>query len=221
MDYLIHKLLEKREVECLRQRLNTNKEDWEDGRKTAGSQAALVKSNLQLNKSSLSAVEHSEFVTEKIIRDPLVKSFCLPRKVHGVIFSKTKSSQGYGMHVDNAYMPTGRSDISFTLFINAKGAYGGGELCIQTNHDIQNIKLDEGEAIFYPSTSLHAVNKVLSGERLACVGWIQSYISSNEERNILFGLDAGAKGLLAKYGKTPEIDLIFQSYNNLLRRLGD
>ena len=87
--------------------------------------------------------------------------------------------------------------------------------------DTKQIKLSQGEIIIYPSTSLHSVAKVNSGKRIVCVGWIQSYIKNNDDRNSLFGLDAGARKLLADHGRSAELDLIFQSYSNLLRRLGD
>ncbi len=221
MECLVHRLFNESEVSSLKKQLLSNKDDWEDGKKTAGPYAEKGKNNLQLNKNSSLSIECSHKVAKQIASDPLVKSFCIPRKIHGVMFSKSLLSQGYAMHVDNAYMKTGRSDISFTLFLSSKNSYDGGELCIQTTQEIEEIKLSEGEAVFYPSTSLHAVKEVTKGERLVCVGWIQSYISSNEDRNILFGLEAGAKGLLAKHGQSPQLDLIFQAYNNFLRRLGD
>ena len=68
--------------------------------------------------------------------------------------------------------------------------------------------------------SLHSVEEILSGERIVCVGWIESYVKSIEKREYLFDLDAGAKGLLAKHGRSDELDLIFKSYSNLLRLLG-
>ena len=221
MDYLIHQLLTKDQVKVIRNNLLTNQSDWEDGRKTAGQQAAKVKNNLQLNKESSTAIRCSEEIQNQIIANELIKSFCLPKKIHGVMFSKSVNSHGYGMHVDNAFMGSGRSDISFTIFLSEKDSYNGGELCIQTIQENKEIKLSPGEGIFYPSTSLHSVNKVLEGERLACVGWIESYVSSNEDREILFGLHAGAKGILAEKGHSPQLDLIFQAYNNLLRRLGN
>ena len=84
----------------------------------------------------------------------------------------------------------------------------------------ENFKLNAGEIILYPSSYLHAVNEVENGERLVCVGWIESYVRSTEEREYLFDLDAGARGLLAKHGRSDELDLIFKSYANLLRILG-
>ena len=80
--------------------------------------------------------------------------------------------------------------------------------------------------LWYISLILFLLNLFLQclitdGERLVCVGWIESYVKSTEEREYLFDLDAGARGILAKYGRSDEIDLIFKSYSNLLRTLGN
>ena len=71
----------------------------------------------------------------------------------------------------------------------------------------------------YPSSSLHRVQPVSRGTRYACVGWIESYVQADEDRSLLFNLDAGARGLLARYGRSDELDLVFQSYTNAVRRL--
>ena len=176
---------------------------------------------MQLNIDSQLAIKSSKNIIELIKQDQLLKSYCLPKQIHGVMFSKSSHGDGYGSHVDNAYMNSGRSDLSFTLFLSDPNEYTGGELCIQTMQDEQKIKLKAGQIVIYPSTSLHSVNTVKQGIRFVCIGWIQSYIASNEDRSILFGLDAGARGLLAKHGQSEQLDLVFQSYNNLLRRLGD
>ena len=84
----------------------------------------------------------------------------------------------------------------------------------------EQFKLNAGEIIIYPSTYLHSVKEVKNGERLVCVGWIESYVKSIEEREYLFDLDAAAKSLLAKQGRSDELDLIFKSYSNMLRLLG-
>ena len=221
MDYLTHTLFDESKAKRIVEKLRINKTYWQEGKETAGSHAAKVKKNLQLKRESAVAIELSEHIVDLITKDQLLKSFCLPRRVHGVMFSSASAGDGYGAHVDNAYMNSGRSDLSFTIFLSDPNQYQGGELCIQTIQGDQRIKLNAGEIVVYPSTSLHSVKTVLEGERLVCVGWIQSYVANNEDRNMLFGLDAGARGLLAKYGQCNELDLIFQSYNNFLRRLGD
>tara|TARA_Y100001968_G_scaffold261598_1_gene249510 strand:+ start:270 stop:935 length:666 start_codon:yes stop_codon:yes gene_type:complete len=221
MEYLTHSLIEQSEALQIVKKLKGEKAAWQDGKKTAGSHAAKLKSNFQLDKNSNLSVEFRDTIVDKIVSNPLLKSFTLPKLIHGVMFSQSLSGDGYGTHIDNPYMPSGRSDLSFTLFLNPPEDYKGGELCIQTIRKTKKIKLSAGEMIIYPSTQLHSVAEVKDGERYACVGWIQSYVQNNEDRNFLFGLDAGAKGLLAKHGRSDELDLIFQSYSNLLRRLGD
>ena len=135
----------------------------------------------------------------------------------------TKSSKGmkYGRHIDNAYMSSGRADLSFTIFLTKKNLYEGGELLIENLTSENKFKLNSGEILIYPSTYLHSVQEVLNGERIVCVGWIESYIKSIEEREYLFDLDAGARSLLAKHGRSDDLDLIFKSYSNLLRVMGD
>ena len=127
----------------------------------------------------------------------------------------------YGRHIDNAFMSSGRSDLSFTMFLSEKDKYTGGALSIESINSEEKFKLNSGEIIIYPSTYLHSVEEVLSGERLVFIGWIESYVKSIEEREYLFDLDAGARSLLAKHGRSDELDLIFKSYSNLLRILGD
>ena len=221
MEYLTHSLINKTEALKIVKRLKDEKSAWQDGKKTAGSHAAHIKQNFQLDKHSKISTEMNDLIIDKIISNPLLKSFTLPSSIHGVMFTKSLSGDGYGTHIDNPYMPSGRSDLSFTLFLNDIKDYQGGELCIQTINKTEKIKLSAGKMIVYPSTQIHSVAEVKNGARYVCVGWIQSYVQNNEDRNFLFGLDAGAKGLLAKHGRSDELDLIFQSYSNLLRRLGD
>ena len=221
MEYLTHSLIEKSEAFEIVAKLKAQKSSWQDGKKTAGSHAAKIKQNFQLDKKSKLSEEIQDLIVYKIISNPLLKSFTLPNQIHGVMLTKSLAGDGYGIHIDNPYMPSGRSDLSFTLFLNEPKEYQGGELCIQTINKTEKIKLPAGEIIIYPSTQLHSVEEVKNGERYVCVGWIQSYVQNNEDRNFLFGLDAGAKGLLSKHGRSEELDLIFQAYSNLLRRLGD
>ena len=117
-------------------------------------------------------------------------------------------------------MSSGRSDLSFTIFLSEKNQYEGGELLIENLNAENEFKLNIGEILIYPSTYLHSVQEVKNGERMVCVGWIESYVKSIEEREYLFDLDAGAKSLLAKHGRSDELDLIFKSYSNLLRVMG-
>ena len=221
MNYLTHQLLNSEELEVLRKKLAKEEFSWEDGKQTAGKHAAKVKNNLQLRRDSDLSIKYSGLITKKILSNELIKSFALPKKIHGTIFSKSKSGMNYGRHIDIPYMSSGRADLSFTIFLNYKDHYEGGELSIESFNSEEKFKLNAGEIIIYPSTYLHSVEEVIDGERLVFLGWIESYVKSIEEREYLFDLDAAARSLLAKYGRSNEVDLIFKSYSNLLRRLGN
>jgi len=220
MNYLTSQLLIKEEIEIIIKDLKKDSKSWEDGKKTAGSHASKVKKNMQLNRDSEASKKCSQLIIKKIQTNPLLKSFALPKTIHGIMFTKSLKNMKYGRHIDNPFMSTGRSDLSFTISLTDKSSYEGGELIIEELNDEKEFKLNAGEIVIYPSTHLHSVKEVEEGERLVCVGWIESYVKSIEEREYLFDLDAGAKGLLAKNGRSDELDLIFKSYSNLLRLLG-
>ena len=221
MNYLTTSLLDNNETKTMKRDLNISNKNWEDGKKTAGSHAAAVKNNLQLNRESDISQKYSAYIKKKMLSNPLIKSFSLAKRIHGIMFTKSSIGMKYGRHIDNAFMSTGRSDLSFTIFLNKKSDYAGGELIVEDINTENKFKYDEGEIIIYPSTYLHSVKEVESGERLVCVGWIESYVKSIEEREYLFDIDSGARGILAKSGRSDELDLIFKSYSNLLRILGN
>ena len=221
MNYLTYQLLNPEELKSLKITLDKEELPWEDGKKTAGNQAAKVKHNLQLNKKSDSSKHFAELISRKLLGNQLIKSFTLPKKIHGTMFTKSVKGMKYGRHIDNSFMSSGRADLSFTIFLNCKDSYEGGELLIENLNSEKRFKLNSGELLIYPSTYLHSVKEVTKGERFVCIGWIESYVKSIEEREYLFDLDAGAKGLLAKHGRSDELDLIFKSYSNLLRILGN
>ena len=221
MNYLTHQLLNAEEINLIKQELSEEILGWEDGKYTAGSHASKVKNNLQLNRKSDISEKLSLLIKKKILHDDLIKSFSLPKHIHGIMFTKSLKGMSYGRHIDNAYMSSGRADLSFTIFLSEKSQYQGGELLIENMTSESKFKLNKGEIIIYPSTYLHSVEEVLNGERIVCVGWIESYVKSIEEREYLFDLDAAARSLLAKHGRSDEVDLIFKSYSNLLRVISD
>ena len=51
MNYLTHQLLNAKEINLIKKELEEANQDWEDGKKTAGSYASIVKYNLQLKIS--------------------------------------------------------------------------------------------------------------------------------------------------------------------------
>ncbi len=220
MNHLRLQILDHATCERLLERLAVEAE-WHDGSLTAGAQAKGGKRNSQLNYESPLRKEIHELVERGMWNHPVVKGFCLPRKLHRFLITKTEREGGYDTHVDNAYMSSGRSDLSFTLSLTDEKSYGGGELEVDSISESIPIKLKQGEIVIYPSTSLHRVCTVTTGVRTVCVGWIESYVKAESDRICLFQLESGARAMLATHGRSDELDLIFLAYTNLLRRLGD
>ena len=219
MDYLVTSLLDSKSLQYVHSRLINNTVDWRDGRITTGNHATDLKSNEQLYPSSPTAKDCESLIHKLILSNRLVKSYALIRRVHGLMFTRTGCNGGYGWHVDNPFISSGRRDLSFTIFISSIGDYEGGSLSFQSSGRQESFKLEAGEMILYPSSMLHSVRPVTCGERLVCVGWIQSYVRSVEDRLLLFELEAAARGLLLNHGRSDELDLIFQVYSNAVRRL--
>ena len=117
MNYLIHQLLNAEEINLIKKELEEVNQDWEDGKNTAGSHATFVKNNLQLNRNSEVSKKYSQLVNKKILSNQLIKSFSLPKRIHGIMFTKSSKGMSYGRHIDNAYMSSGRADLSFTIFL--------------------------------------------------------------------------------------------------------
>lgn len=195
--------------------------DFVDGKLTAGWFAKQVKNNTQLSSKTESGQELRNITIKAIQRNKLFQAAVRPKIIRPMIFSCYSSGMYYGSHTDNAIMGGEkliRSDVSFTLFLNSPSSYKGGELVIDTSLGEQAFKLEAGSMIVYPSTTLHRVETVVEGKRLAAVSWVQSLIREASEREILFDLDTAKQIMFQKYGKTPEFDLIGKTQANLLRK---
>jgi len=192
--------------------------DWRSGQDTPGWHTRAVKTNQQLDRSS---PLHHELLAELqplLSGHPLIQAAAFPRSIHSLLFSRCGPGEGYGRHVDNAWMAAGRSDLSFTVFLSSPSDYEGGSLTLETPGGSERYRLPAGHAVVYPSTQLHSVEPVLTGERLVLVGWIESRIREAEQRELLFELDTARRALFARTGKDEVFDLISRSYSNLLRR---
>ncbi|APD49040.1 Fe2+-dependent dioxygenase [Synechococcus sp. CS-602] len=202
-------------------RLLAPEADWRPGQDSAGWHARTVKHNRQLPRGSALHQSLLPLVHQALQGHPLLASAALPARIHSLRFCRSGPGEGYGRHVDNAYMAEGRSDLSFTLFLSEPDAYSDGELVLEFPHGEETFRLPAGDLIVYPSTLLHRVEPVSDGDRLVCVGWIQSRIRSAEQRELLFELDTARRLLFSQQGKGEAFDLISRSYSNLLRIWGD
>jgi len=197
--------------------------DWVDGRVTAGYQGAKVKSNTQLPETSPVARELGDLILAALERNPLFISAVLPARVYPPLFNRYTNGQHFGNHIDNAVrlLPDSglkiRTDVSATLFLSDPDEYEGGELLIEDVYGAQEVKLPAGDMIIYPSTSLHRVNPVTQGTRLASFFWVQSMIRDDAQRTLLFDLDSAIQRLNQNESDSPALVQLTGCYHNLLR----
>lgn len=189
---------------------------FDDGRLTAGRYAQQVKANAQATPSpELEAVQ--EKVRAALRAHPVFTSAARPHALTRLILSRYREGQTYGLHVDDALMQGVRTDLSFTLFLSDPDAYDGGALEIEDPLETRALRLPAGSLILYPSTTLHRVTPVTRGERLAVVGWVQSWVRAPDQREVLFDLDRALEQLHAQDGKSALLDTLTKTRSNLLR----
>jgi PKHD-type hydroxylase len=201
---------------------------WIDGNVTSGHQSALAKRNMQLPEDAPEAQQAGQVILEALGRSPLFIAAALPLKIFPPLFNSYEGGQAFGVHVDNAVRVqagTGfrvRSDLSITVFLEDPQSYDGGELTVETNFGVQRVKLPEGHAVLYPSSSLHRVEPVTRGRRTASFFWIQSMIRDDAARQTMFDLDSSIQALAVELGHdNAQVIRLTGVYHNLLRRWAD
>ena len=219
MQLLINDVLPPEDVAKVTDRLNALR--FVDGTATAGWHAKLVKNNQQVDRNQPDYAPLNKAVTEAIMRNGTFRMAARPRHITPLLFSRYRDGMEYGTHVDDPVMYNIRSDISFTLFLSDPASYDGGELVMETTGGEQAYKPKAGRMIIYPSTTLHRVTPVTKGERLAAVGWCQSYIREADRREILYDLDIARRGVFEKEKKSREFDLLSRCHSNLMRMWAD
>lgn len=198
--------------------------DWIDGRATAGHQSARAKDNMQLPEDSPAARQLGEIVLEALGQNALFISAALPARVFPPLFNRYQGGQSFGTHVDNAVRQiTGtphriRTDLSATLFLCEPHEYDGGELVIEDTFGTHDVKLPAGHMIIYPATSLHHVNNVTRGARIASFFWIQSMVRDDGHRTLLFDLDSAIRRINTDIPGHISAVQLTGVYHNLLRQ---
>ena len=202
--------------------------DWADGNATAGEQSRLVKKNRQLPETSPVARELGDRIIDALGRSPLFVSAALPLRTFPPLFNRYGEGEGFGTHIDNAIRPVRgthtrvRTDLSATLFLSGPDEYDGGELIIEGPFGGQSVKLNAGDMVLYPGSSLHQVTPVTRGERIASFFWIQSMVRSDADRALLFDLDQAIQEQARRSGQGDPLTVQLTGvYHHLIRRFAD
>jgi PKHD-type hydroxylase len=208
------------QVKSVRARLDAT--DWIDGRASVGTQGAQVKRNRQLAEGSALAVELGQIMSGALMANSLFFSSVLPLRILPPFFNSYAGGEHYGPHVDGAIRAQRsggalRADVSCTVFLSDPSGYDGGELAVIDTYGTHEVKLPAGDAIVYPSSSVHEVRPVTRGERVASFLWVQSMVRDDGRRAMLFELDTTIQALRGKHGDGPETVALTGHYHNLLR----
>lgn len=201
--------------------------EWIDGRVTAGHQSARAKDNEQIPENHPAARRVGELIVSALARNPLFRSAALPLHVFPPLFNRYSGGQSFGSHVDNAIRQISgtanqlRTDLSATLFLSEPAEYDGGELVIEDTFGVQSVRLEAGNMILYPASSLHHVRPVTRGARVSSFFWIQSMVRDDGERTLLFDLDLSIQRLAADSPDHASVLQLTGVYHNLLRRWAD
>lgn len=218
----IPQVLSKQEVTLLRQKLDSGV--WVDGTRTAGALAAEVKRNAQYATESPDYQMLSQRIKTALEQHPLFMSAALPQHLLSPMFNRYASGETYGNHIDSAIHRDSisgeriRTDISVTVFLSEPEDYAGGELIIEDTYGSHEVKLPAGDAIIYPATSLHRVEPVTAGVRVASFLWVRSLVKDAWQRSMLFELDMALLKLRQQIGNSDEVIALTGHYHNLLRQ---
>ncbi len=199
--------------------------NFREGATSAGSEAKRVKNNHEMFISDVEVQRLNNLVMGKLVQNPNYIAAAFAARIAAPYYAKYTAGMYYGNHIDDPVMgPPNqryRSDISITIFLNEPDTYDGGELVIQTTFGEQTVKLNAGDAVLYPSSSTHRVNEVTRGERLVAVTWLQSTIRDPAKREILYNLSQARETLIKSSPDSKELELLSNSYVNLLRMWTD
>ncbi len=197
---------------------------WVDGNVTSGHQSAGAKVNLQLPEDCAAARASGVLIATALEANPMFVAAALPAQIFPPLFNRYGVGMGFADHIDNAvrtHRASGlriRTDLSATLFLTDPADYDGGELVIEDTFGVHEVKLNCGDLILYPSSSLHRVTPVTRGERVSSFFWIQSLIRDDAQRTLLFDLDLSIRALSQALGsQAREAVSLTGTYHNLLR----
>jgi PKHD-type hydroxylase len=219
----IPSVLDRSELDVVRRMLTGA--PFVDGKLSAGLVARRIKHNQEVDRRAHELEQLNNLVMGKLVQHPVYRSAALPLRVAAPYYARYTPGMQYGDHVDDPVMGADgtlyRSDVSITVFISDPAGYDGGELVINTPFGEQQVKLPAGDAVMYPSSSLHRVAEVTRGERLVAVTWLQSLVRDPARRELLHELNSVRERMLANTPETEDAKLINKTYVNLVRMWGD
>lgn len=182
-----------------------------------------AKNNLHLHDQN--AYQRSaQILADALLANEDFRNFAFPKQLAPPLVTRYQPGMHYGLHPDAAIMHIGngvlRSDLSCTIFLNDPASYEGGALRVTLGDTELRFKGPVGSAIVYPSTTLHEVERVESGERVVGLTFIESQVMDTAKRELLYELNevAALEGNSMAYENFTRLQAVQQ---NLMRRWAD
>jgi PKHD-type hydroxylase len=199
---------------------------FEDGRATARGRAKDLKHNLQVAPSDPIARELAQRLRDRLLASDVFTQVAQPRRMLPLRFCKYVEGMRYGSHLDLPTMaaPGGgmlRTDVSLTVFLTPRASYDGGSLVFSSDFGERVIDGDAGDAVLYPSDTLHRVEEVTRGTRLVAISWIESLVRDTAQRRLLFELVENIRRLEAAHGASAETTALRRCHYSLVRLWSD
>ena len=182
--------------------------------------ANVTKDNLQADTRDAKYAESVQLLHGALVRSREFVDFAMPKRIAPPLLCRYEPGMKYGAHADAAIIQVSaarlRSDLSCTIFVGDPGSYEGGELAIVAGNQTVAFKGVAGEAIVYPSTLLHEVVPVRSGQRLVAITFIESFIADQHQRMQVYELNeiAALEGNTMRWENRVRLDVVRQ---NLMR----
>ena len=189
-----------------------------DGR--VSNPANVTKENLQADPRDAKYAESVQVLQAALARSREFVDFAMPKRIAPPLLCRYEPGMKYGAHADAAIIQVSavrlRSDLSCTIFVGDPASYEGGELAIVAGNQTVAFKGLPGEAIVYPSTLLHEVVPVRSGQRLVAITFIESFIADQHQRMQVHELNeiAALEGNTMRWENRVRLDVVRQ---NLMR----
>ncbi len=216
MFLVLENFLDPAEVQAVREIAQTAK--FVDGK--VSNPHNVTKNNAIGDVADPMARKAAQIALTALQRSEEVKNFVFPRRVALPTLCRYEVGMKYGAHIDVAFMAVGaqplRADVSCTMFVANPADYEGGELLIHLGTEITRIKGNAGSAVFYPSTHIHQVVPVTSGQRLVLITFIESQIPDEMQRDLLYTLNEvrALEGLKMDWHNRTQLQYVSE---NLLR----
>jgi PKHD-type hydroxylase len=198
-----------------------------DGAASAGPSARAVKRNREAPWDAPALEPRRKQIGRALVEHRTIAQWALPRRVTPVLFNRYDVGMEYGDHVDNALGIAGgtvvRTDLAVTIFLSDPASYDGGELVIESDDPggARRLKLGAGDAVIYEASTLHRVEPVTRGTRVAAVSWIESLVRDAGARAILWDLAQAARAIPVDAAESTLAEArlrIERARANLLRR---